>query len=150
MTTLQTGMPAPDFQSIDQDGNPISLSSFKGKKLVLYFYPKDDTPTCTTEACNLRDNYERFLSMGYAVAGVSPDTAKSHKKFVTKYTLPFPLIEDHEKKIVNAYAVYGPKKFMGKDTIGVYRTTFVIDENGIIEKIITDVKSKEHADQILS
>jgi len=149
MTTLQVGDLAPDFNSVDQDGNAISLQQFKGKKLVLYFYPKDNTPTCTVEACNIRDNYARFLAQGYAVAGVSPDTAASHKKFTTKFDLPFTLIADADKTIVNAYKVYGPKKFMGKDTIGVYRTTFVIDETGKIEKIITDVKSKEHADQIL-
>lgn len=142
-------MKAPGFEGIDQNGSTIKLSDFIGKKVVLYFYPQDDTTTCTTEACNLRDNYGSFLKKKYIVLGVSPDDEKSHQKFIKKYSLPFPLIADTSKKILNDYGVWGEKKLFGKDVIGVLRTTFIIDEKGIIEKIISKVRSAEHSKQIL-
>ncbi|AWA30700.1 thioredoxin-dependent thiol peroxidase [Flavobacterium magnum] len=149
MTTLQKGQKAPDFSGIDQDGNTRSLSDYKGKKLVIFFYPAADTPTCTKEACNLRDNYQMFLAKGYEVIGVSPDSVKKQSKFRTKYDLPYALIADEDKSMINAFGVWGPKKFMGRLFDGLHRTTFVIDENGMIDEVITDVKSKEHAGQIL-
>ena len=149
MTTLKPGDAAPLFSATDQYGNVISLGSLKGKKVVLYFYPKDDTPGCTAEACNLRDNHSELISQGYVVLGVSPDPIKSHVKFTEKYELPFSLLPDTDKKIIQAYGVWGPKKFMGKSYDGVFRTTFVIDENGLIEKVFTQVDTKNHTDQIL-
>jgi len=149
MTTLKPGDAAPLFSATDQHGNTISLESLKGKKVVLYFYPKDDTPGCTAEACNLRDNHSELINQNYVVIGVSPDPLKSHEKFTTKYELPFSLLPDTEKKIIQAYGVWGPKKFMGKSYDGVFRTTFVIDENGMIEKVFTQVDTKEHTAQIL-
>jgi len=149
MTPLTEGTPAPDFTSVDQSGNIISLNGLKGKKIILYFYPADNTPTCTDEACNLRDNYDLLKEKGYLVIGVSPDTSKSHHKFIDKYKLPFPLIPDSDKVIVNKYGVWGPKKLFGKAYDGVIRTTFVIDENGVIEKIITKVDATNHASQIV-
>ena len=149
MMHLKEGDKAPDFQGIDQDEKTISLSDYKGKKLILYFYPKDDTPGCTAEACNLRDNYSVLKKKGFELLGVSPDNPKKHQKFIDKYSLPFPLIADTEKEILNAYGVWGLKKFMGKEYDGVHRTTFVIDEKGTIEKIITKVNTKAHAEQIL-
>jgi thioredoxin-dependent peroxiredoxin len=150
MTTLKPGDAAPDFSAVDQHGNLISLQSLKGKKVVLYFYPKDDTPGCTAEACNLRDNHTDLMSKGYVVIGVSPDPLKSHSKFTEKYNLPFSLLADTEKVIINAYGVWGPKKFLGKSYEGVLRSTFVIDGNGIIEKVFTQVDTKNHTDQILA
>jgi thioredoxin-dependent peroxiredoxin len=149
MITLKTGDAAPLFSANDQHGNEIFLKSLKGKKVVLYFYPKDDTPGCTAEACNLRDNYTELLKLGYAVIGVSPDPLKSHLKFTDKYELPFSLLPDTEKEIISAYGAWGPKKFMGKSYEGVLRSTFVIDEEGIIEKVFTQVDTKNHTDQIL-
>lgn len=149
MTTLKTGDKAPVFESHDQDGSPVKLEDFRGSKVVLYFYPKDDTPGCTAEACNLRDNYEGLMEKGYKVIGVSTDDQKSHKKFSEKYNLPFPLLPDTDKKIVSAYEVWGPKKFMGKSYEGINRTTFVIDEQGMIEKIFDKVDTKNHTQQIL-
>jgi thioredoxin-dependent peroxiredoxin len=149
MTTLKAGDAAPEFNSTDQLGNPVKLSDFKGSQLVLYFYPKDDTPGCTAEACNLRDNYSALLSKGFKIIGVSPDKLESHKKFSLKYNLPFPLVPDPDKKIINDYGVWGPKKFLGKSYEGVYRTTFVIDENGVIESVISQVDTKDHARQII-
>ena len=149
MTTLTPGDAAPLFSATDQHGNIISLESLKGKKVVLYFYPKDDTPGCTAEACNLRDNHSELMNQGYIVIGVSPDPLKSHEKFTTKYELPFSLLADTDKKIIQAYGVWGPKKFMGKSYDGVFRTTFVINENGMIEKVFTQVDTKEHTSQIL-
>ncbi len=149
MTKLKEGDKAPDFKGKDQDGNLISLDDFKGHKLVLYFYPKDSTPGCTSQACNLRDNYDFLLKNGYKVLGVSADSEKSHKKFIEKNNLPFPLISDTDKEILKAYDVWGPKKFMGKEFLGIKRTTFVIDEDGKIEEIIDKVKTKEHTDQII-
>jgi len=148
MTTLKPGDAAPHFSAPDQHGNQISLESLKGKKVVLYFYPKDDTPGCTAEACNLQDNLDSFLKKGFAVVGVSPDTEKSHKGFASKYALKFPLIADIEKKILNDYGVWGEKKMYGRSYMGVLRTTFIIDEKGIIEKIITKVDTSGHTKQI--
>lgn len=148
MTQLTAGMPAPQFEGTDQNGNSVKLSSFTGKKIVLYFYPKDDTPGCTAEACSLRDNYEDLLNKGFIVLGVSPDSEKSHQKFAGKYNLPFPLIADPEKKILTAYGAYGEKVMYGKKVMGVIRTTFIIDEKGMIEKVIKKVDTKEHATQI--
>ncbi|MEZ5019055.1 MAG: thioredoxin-dependent thiol peroxidase [Bacteroidales bacterium] len=148
MTQLTEGMPAPQFEGIDQNGNTVKLSSFTGKKIVLYFYPKDDTPGCTAEACSLRDNYKDLLNKGFIVLGVSPDSEKSHQKFAGKYSLPFPLIADPEKKILTAYGAYGEKVMYGKKVMGVIRTTFIIDEKGMIEKVIQKVDTKEHATQI--
>ena len=149
MTTLTEGNSAPDFTATDQDGNLIKLNELIGKKIILYFYPKDDTPGCTAEACSLRDNYALLREKGYHIIGVSPDKATTHHKFIDKYKLPFPLIPDIEKTILNAYGVWGPKKMLGKTYDGVIRTTFVIDENGIIEKIITKVDTKDHAGQLV-
>ncbi len=149
MTTLQPGQLAPDFTTTDQNGNAVSLKALNGKKVVLYFYPADDTPTCTKEACNFRDNYAMLASKGYLVLGVSGDTEKKHQKFVAKYDLPFPLLMDEDRTIQNAYQVYGPKKFMGKDTVGIHRTTFVIDEKGTLEKVIIKVDSANAAEQVL-
>jgi peroxiredoxin Q/BCP len=146
---LKKGDKAPDFSGIDQEGKVITLSSFSGKKLVLYFYPKDNTPGCTAEACDLRDNYEKFLSLGYYVAGVSKDSEKSHKGFAEKFSLPFPLIADTDGKIIETYDAWGEKKFMGKRYMGIIRKTFVIDEDGIITDIIEKVDTKNHAAQII-
>ncbi len=148
-TGLKAGDKAPDFKCRNQKGEIVSLKDFKGKKLVIYFYPKDDTPTCTTEACNLRDNYALLLKKGYAVIGVSADEEKKHVKFINKYNLPFPLLADVDMKVIRAYDVWGEKHFMGRIFDAIIRTTFVIDEKGILEKVITDVKSKNHTEQIL-
>lgn len=150
MKHLKIGDKAPNFNTTDQDNNKVSLSDFKGKKLVLYFYPKDSTPGCTVQACDLRDNYDNLLSQGYKVLGVSADSAKRHKNFIEKNNLPFPLLMDEDKKIINDYGVWGLKKFMGREYDGIHRTTFIIDENGVIEDIIEKVKTKEHTAQILS
>ncbi len=148
MIQLKEGMKAPLFEGTDQDGRKIKLSDYTGKKVVLYFYPKDNTPGCTAEACNLRDNNDCLLKEGFTVIGVSIDSEKSHKGFASKYSLPFPLIADTSKKIVNDYGVYGEKKMYGKSYFGIVRTTFVIDENGIIEKIISKVDTQNHTEQI--
>jgi len=150
MTHLKEGDQAPHINGKDQNGNAISLDDYKGKKVVLYFYPKDNTPGCTAESCNLRDNYESLRSKGYEVIGVSCNDEKSHQKFISKQQLPFNLIADVDKKIVNDYGVWGLKKFMGKEFMGIYRTTFVISEDGIIEKVFTKVETKNHTEQILS
>ena len=146
---LKVGDKAPDFEAVIQDGSKLSLSDLKGKKVVLYFYPKDNTPGCTAEACNLRDNYELMLEKGFAVVGVSADTVAAHQKFIDKYQLPFPLIADTEKEIIKAFGVWGPKKFMGREYEGILRSTFVISKDGIIEEVISKVKTKAHAEQIL-
>jgi len=149
MTSLQIGDTAPKFQSLDEAGNSISLADYKGKKLVLFFYPKASTPGCTLEACNLSENYSRFTSLGYEVLGVSADSAKRQSNFKEKYGFPYPLLADEDKSVINAFGVWGPKKFMGKEYDGIHRTTFVIDAYGIIEDIIVKVKTKEHTSQIL-
>ena len=149
MTTLYKGDNAPNFSGLDQDGNKHTLADYKGKKLVVFFYPKANTPGCTAEACDLRDNHERFLANNYAVLGVSADNAKAQANFKNKYEFPFPLLADEDKSVINSFGVWGPKKFMGKEYDGIHRTTFVIDENGIIEEVITTVKTKAHAAQIL-
>lgn len=149
MTKLKEGNTAPHFKAKDQHGNTIDIDDYKGKKVVLYFYPKDNTPGCTAEACNLRDNYEALLEKGFKIIGISADDEKSHQKFTEKYDLPFPLIPDTEKEIIKAYDVWGPKKFMGKEYEGINRTTFVISEEGKIEKIFTKVKTRDHTNQIL-
>jgi len=148
MIQLKEGMKAPLFEGTDQDGRKIRLNDYAGKKVLLYFYPKDNTPGCTAEACNFRDNHEMLLKEGFAVIGVSIDSEKSHKGFASKYSLPFPLIADTSKKIVNDYGVYGEKKMYGKSYFGIIRTTFVIDEKGIIEKIISKVDTQNHTEQI--
>jgi peroxiredoxin Q/BCP len=148
MIQLKEGMKAPVFEGIDQNGKTIRLSDFKGKKVVLYFYPKDNTPGCTSEACNLQDNLDSFITKGFVVIGVSPDNEKSHKGFAAKYSLKFSLIADTEKKIINDYGVWGEKKMYGRSFMGVIRTTFIIDEKGIIEKIIAKVDTGEHTKQI--
>ncbi|PKB15509.1 thioredoxin-dependent thiol peroxidase [Flavobacterium sp. 5] len=149
MTTLKIGDQAPKFAGIDQDGKLHQLTDYKGKKLVVFFYPKASTPGCTTEACDLRDNFQRFQANNYELLGVSADSAKAQAKFRDKYELPFPLLADEDKTVINAFGVWGPKKFMGREYDGIHRTTFVIDENGIISDIISDVKTKVHANQIL-
>lgn len=146
---LKEGDKAPDIKAKDQNGNDFELSELKGKKVILYFYPKDNTPGCTTEACDLRDNYTSLTGKGYEVVGVSNDDEKSHQKFINKFDLPFTLLADTDKKIVNDYGVYGEKKFMGKVFDGIHRTTFIIDEEGTIAKIITKVKTKEASAQVL-
>jgi peroxiredoxin Q/BCP len=148
MILLKEGMKAPDFKGIDQNGKEIKLTDFAGKKLVLYFYPKDNTPGCTAEACNLRDNYHELLKEGFAVVGVSADSERSHKGFAEKYSLPFPLIADTGKKIMDDYGVWGEKKLFGKSFLGVLRTTFIINEEGMIEKIIKKVETSDHTEQI--
>jgi len=149
MSLLKISDKAPVFKGIDQNGNSISLDHFKGKKVVLYFYPKDNTPGCTAEACNLRDNYSSFIEKGYEVIGVSPDTEISHKKFADKFELPFRLISDSGKTILNMYGAWGEKKMYGKSYEGVLRKTFIISEDQKIENIIEKVKTNDHANQIL-
>ena len=148
--TLKVGSIAPLFNSVDQNGDEINLEKLRGKKVILYFYPKDDTPGCTAEACSLRDGFSILQRNGYVIIGVSPDNSVKHLKFIDKYNLPFPLIPDSDKSILKAYEVWGPKKFMGRTYDGVIRTTFVIDENGIIIKIITKVDTKNHFDQLVN
>lgn len=148
MSHLHVGDPAPAFSAPNEAGEVLTLEQYKGKKVVLYFYPKDDTPGCTAEACSIRDNYHRFLNQGYVVLGVSPDNETKHKKFIDKYELPFSLLADTEHKILKDYGVWGLKKFMGREYMGVMRTTFVIDEKGKIAEIISKVNTKDHADQI--
>ena len=143
------GTKAPYFEGVDENGNPVKLTDFAGKKLVLYFYPKDSTPGCTAEACDLRDNYNRFLALGYSVLGVSRDSAASHQKFIAKYELPFHLIADTDLIILKAYEAWGEKKMYGKVTEGTLRTTYVIDENGVIVDAIGKVDTKNHTAQIL-
>lgn len=149
MKQIKPGDKAPDFKASDEQGNTISLSDYKGKKLVLFFYPKASTPGCTAEACNLSDNYERFQKQGYDILGVSADSQKRQANFKNKYNFPYPLLADEDKSVIEAYGVWGPKKFMGKEYDGIHRTTFVIDENGIIEGVISKVKTKDHTSQIL-
>jgi len=149
MTNLVVGDKAPNFKGLDENGASISLSDFKGKKVILYFYPKDMTPGCTVESCNLRDNYTDLLAKGFDVIGVSADSPARHLKFIAKHELPFRLIADEDKTILNAFGVWGPKKFMGREYDGIHRTTFIIGEDGIIQAIIKKVKTKDHTNQIL-
>jgi peroxiredoxin Q/BCP len=150
MITLKEGDKAPAFSGKDQNGKKISLSDYKGKKVVLYFYPEDDTPTCTVQACNLRDNYALLRKEGFEVIGVSPNDEKSHKKFETKFNLPFTLIADTSHAIIDKYGVWGEKQLFGHKFMGVHRTTFVIDEKGVIRKIFLRPKNKQHAEEIIS
>ena len=150
MITLEEGSKAPVFSANDQNGKSVSLGDFRGKKVVLYFYPEDDTPTCTIEACNLRDNYALLKTNGFEILGVSPDTERKHKKFASKFQLPFTLLADAEHRIIERYGVWGEKQMFGKNYMGVHRTTFVIDENGIIKKIFLKPRSKQHAEEILA
>jgi peroxiredoxin Q/BCP len=150
MTTLKEGSKAPAFKGKDQDGKTVSLADFKGQKVVLYFYPQDDTPTCTVQACNLRDNFSLLKKNGFIVLGVSPDEEKKHKKFEAKYDLPFTLLADPEHTIIDKYEVWGEKQLYGKKYLGLHRTTFLIDEKGIIKKIFVKPKSKQHTEEILA
>jgi len=149
MVTLKKGDKAPEFAGTDQEGKEIGLSDFSGKRLVLYFYPKDNTPGCTAEACNLRDNYQMLMDKGFAILGISADDEKSHSRFITKFQLPFSLIADTDKKICNLYGVWGPKKFMGRTFEGIQRTTFIISETGYIEEVFNKVETGNHTNQIL-
>jgi peroxiredoxin Q/BCP len=149
MIGLKAGMKAPIFEGIDQNGKVIKLCDLSGKKVILYFYPKDNTPGCTAEACSLRDNNDALLKKGFIVIGVSMDSEKSHKSFTEKYSLPFSLIADTSKTILNLYGVWGEKKLYGKSYFGIIRTTFIIDEEGVIEHVINKVETKDHASQIL-
>ncbi|WP_255156665.1 thioredoxin-dependent thiol peroxidase [Ferruginibacter sp. HRS2-29] len=149
MVELKEGFKAPVFKGKDQDGNTISLADYKGKKVVLYFYPADLTPTCTVQACNLRDNFGLLKHHGFEVVGISPDDEKQHKKFEAKHDLPFPLIADVNHAIIDKYGVWGEKQLYGRKYMGLHRTTFVIDEKGIIRKVFLKPKSKQHAEEIL-
>lgn len=150
MAVPQVGDMAPSIDGVNQNGEKVSLANYKGKKLVLYFYPKDDTPGCTAEACNLRDNYDQLLKEGYAILGVSPDTEAKHQKFIAKYDLPFDLLADTEKTVCSNYGVWAEKSMYGRKYMGVVRTTFIIDEEGKIEEVISKVKTKDHTAQILA
>lgn len=150
MTHLKKGDKAPEFKQINQDGKEVALSTLKGSKVILYFYPKDSTPGCTAQACNLRDNATQLSGENFVIIGVSADSEKSHQKFIAKHDLNFDLLADTDKSVINAYGVWGPKQFMGKKFDGIHRTTFIIDENGLIEEVIEKVKTKAHAEQILS
>ena len=149
MTHLKVGDKVPNFEALDQDGNTIKLSDYKGKKLVVFFYPKASTPGCTAEACNLNDNFKRFESLNYEILGVSADSQKRQSNFKNKYGFEYPLLADEDKSVIEAFGVWGPKKFMGKEYDGIHRITFVIDENGVLENVIFKVKTKAHAEQIL-
>jgi len=149
MALLAEGVKAPEFSAKNQNGETVNLSMFKGKKLILYFYPKDNTPGCTAESCNLRDNYEDLLGKGFEVVGVSPDSEASHQKFIERQALPFQLIADTEKEVLKAYGAWGLKKMYGKEYEGVLRTTYIIDGEGVVEKVFAKVKTKEHVEQIL-
>lgn len=149
MKTLKAGDKVPNFKVNDQDGNRVSLSDYKGKKLVVFFYPAASTPGCTAEACNLRDHYSELQAQGYELLGVSADTEKKQTNFRNKYDFPFPLLADTEKDVINAFGVWGPKKFMGREYDGIHRKTFLIDENGVVVRVIDKVKTKDHAAQIL-
>ena len=150
MTHLKIGDDAPEINSIDENGEKITLSQFKGKKVILYFYPKDMTPGCTAQACNLTENYQELQSQGYEVLGGSCDSVAKHQKFIEKYNLSFSLISDEQKKVVQDYGVWGMKKFMGREYMGINRTTFLINEKGVINDIITKVDTKQHTNQILN
>lgn len=149
MTKLKKGDKAPSFSGLNEKGEQIQLSDFAGKKLILFFYPKDNTPGCTAEACSLRDHYSELEKAGYALLGVSPDSPRKHQNFINKFEFPFSLLADTELETIKAYGVWGPKKFMGREFDGLLRTTFIIDEDGTIERVISKVKTKDHAAQIL-
>lgn len=149
MQTLKQGDAVPNFSAKDEQGNTITLNDYKGKKLVVFFYPKASTPGCTIEACNLRDNYEVLKDNGYELLGVSADSAKRQSNFKNKYKFPFPLLADEDKAVIKAFGVWGPKKFMGREFDGIHRKTFIIDENGIVDRVIDKVKTKHHTAQIL-
>ena len=149
MKTLKVGDKVPEFSTKDQDGNTINLSDYKGKKLIVFFYPKANTPGCTAEACNLRDNYSELQAQGYELLGVSADSEKRQANFKNKYDFPFPLLADEDHTVINTFGVWGPKKFMGREYDGIHRMTFLIDENGTVSNVITKVKTKDHAAQIL-
>ena len=149
MKSLQAGDKAPYFSVIDDRGNTQSLTDYLGKKLIVFFYPKANTPGCTAEACDLRDNYEELKEAGYSLLGISADSVNKQRNFSKKFDLPFPLLADQNKEIINAFGVWGPKKFMGKDYEGILRKTFIIDEKGVVQRVIEKVKTKEHAAQIL-
>ncbi len=149
MITLTAGMKAPAFKGKDQNGNIVSLADYKGKKVILFFYPEDDTPTCTIEACNLRDNYPLLKKEGFEVLGISPDDCKSHKKFEAKFNLPYTLIADPQHKIIDTYGVWGEKQLYGRHYMGLHRTTFLIDEKGVIQKVYLKPRNKQHAEDIV-
>jgi len=149
MNTLKVGDKVPAFSAKDQDGNTINLSDYSGKKLIVFFYPKANTPGCTAEACNLRDNYAELQTQGYELVGVSADSEKKQANFRDKFEFPFPLLADEDHTVINTFGVWGPKKFMGREYDGIHRMTFVIDENGLISKVIEKVKTKDHAAQLL-
>lgn len=149
MNTLKQGDQVPNFSSKDEQGNIVALSDFKGKKLIVFFYPKANTPGCTAEACNLRDHYKELKKQGYELLGVSADTSKQQLKFKDKYEFPFTLLADEDKSVIEAFGVWGPKKFMGRTYDGIHRMTFIIDEAGVVERVITKVKTKDHSAQIL-
>lgn len=149
MNTLKEGNKVPNFTATDHDGNTVSLSDYKGKKLVVFFYPAANTPTCTKEACNLRDHYKELQDAGYEILGVSADTQRKQKNFQKKFNFPYPLLADTDKEVINAFGVWGPKKFMGRTFDGIHRITFLVNEEGVVQKVIDNVKSKEHAAQIL-
>jgi peroxiredoxin Q/BCP len=149
MNTLKEGDKVPDFSSVDQDGNLIKLSNYLGKKLVVFFYPRANTPGCTAEACNLRDNYAELLAKGFQILGVSEDSQKKQAGFRNKYEFPFPLLADEDHTVINTFGVWGPKKFMGREYDGIHRMTFIINEDGVVSKVIDKVNTKDHASQIL-
>ncbi|RIV68851.1 thioredoxin-dependent thiol peroxidase [Flagellimonas aequoris] len=149
MNMLKVGDKVPDFSANDQDGNTINLKDYKGKSLVVFFYPKADTPGCTAEACNLRDNYKELKDKGFELLGVSADSEKKQTNFKKKYNFPFPLLADEDHTVINTFGVWGPKKFMGREYDGIHRTTFVINSDGVVEKVIDKVKTKDHAAQLL-
>ncbi len=149
MNTLKVGDKVPNFTTTDQDGNQVSLSDFTGKKLIVFFYPKASTPGCTAEACNLRDNHKELQDQGYTLLGVSADSEKRQKNFATKYEFPFQLLADEDHSVINAFGVWGLKKFMGKEYDGIHRKTFKVDEQGIVTEVIDKVKTKDHAAQLL-
>ncbi|MCD2259015.1 thioredoxin-dependent thiol peroxidase [Psychroserpens luteolus] len=149
MKTLKAGDKVPNFTVNDQDGNAVSLSDYKGKKLVVFFYPKANTPTCTVEACNLGENYKALQDAGYDILGVSADSEKRQSNFKNKFDFPYPLLADTEKEVINAFGVWGPKKFMGREFDGIHRITFIVNEDGVVDRVIDKVKAKIHTDQIL-
>lgn len=149
MNTLKAGDKVPNFRVNDQDGNPVSLSDYKGKKLVVFFYPKANTPTCTVEACNLGENYKALQDAGYEILGVSADSEKRQSNFKNKFNFPYPLLADTEKDVINAFGVWGPKKFMGREFDGIHRITFIVNEDGVVDRVIDKVKAKIHTEQIL-